>query len=122
MADGLSTSPIVSVAEVSERDKLYIIGKAHVITGHDGIRTTRKHIQLSYNWKNMQEDIRKHVEHCSVCHTYAPKMKEVPRYYFTLSSARPFETISIDTVGPIGNSMSFKYCISWSQLIIFSMD
>lgn len=90
----------------SER-RLDILKECHAsdTSAHLGVFKTYKRLSLRYFWPRMYEDVLNFVKQCDTCHAY--KFSQNPPAGLMGDPkicSRPFETISIDLVGPLPRS------------------
>ena len=95
----------------SEDDVREILLQFHDALGHIGVNKMTRLIKESYNWKNMDQDIRKYVNNCIFCSKRKiTKKKNVGDLHITAS--RPLEKIMVDIAGPLPPSKyGHKYII-----------
>ena len=72
--------------------------------GHLGITKMINKLRRIYHWKDMKKTITEFVNKCKTCkeNKHRPMTKE--EYELTSTSTKAFETVSIDTIGPITKS------------------
>ena len=77
--------------------KYTVLVEAHGKLSHQETTCTYCLIKCQYYWKGMNEDIRKYIANCTLCHrektkvqVYPPQMTEIPN--------RPFNKIAIDLI------------------------
>lgn len=83
------------------------------IGGHIGQTRLYKKLRDKYDWKGMKKTVNRFIENCRYCrinkvykHTKEPNI-------VTTTPAKPFDVISIDTVGPLPRTNSSnRYCIT----------
>lgn len=71
--------------------------------GHTGQKKLYAKIRGLYYWKNMQKDVANFVNSCEKCKTNKPKNKIKMPMMITPTPQKPFDTVIIDTVGPLPN-------------------
>lgn len=72
---------------------------------HFGVFKTYKRLALRYFWPNMYNDVVEFVKNCDICAAYKCSQEPTPGLMGDPKiCTRPFETISIDLVGPLPRS------------------
>lgn len=94
---------------LSEKLSIRLIKETHVEWCHIGIRQTLNRIQPHYTAKNLRENIRRICRNCNIC----IRNKSRGQIKYGLMShlgpaTRPFEIMSIDTIGGFGGQRSTK--------------
>lgn len=96
--------------------KLEIIAHFHnheLEGGHTGQRRLYAKIRSKYEWPNMAKEIRKYVKNCQQCRVNKPKVTNKELLTLTETPDRPFESISIDTIGPFQTTTNqAKYAVT----------
>ena len=90
-----------------------------IFGGHPGINRLVKKIRLSNYWKNMTKDIKNYVNNCKLCKLNKTLRKNKESLEITNTPQKAFETIVVDTIGPLpksddGNEYAItivNYCI-----------
>lgn len=98
-------NPKRKVANVEEQ--MNLIQKYHkdpLNGGHCGVKKLLHKLRANYTWKNMNRQIQKYVESCRQCQLNKPKVKTVEPLVATDTPQRPFDKVSIDTIGPLTKS------------------
>lgn len=72
--------------------------------GHVGISRLIEKIRRKYYWPNMKATITNYVKRCTSCKQNKHTPKTVEKFQKTTTPAKPFDLISIDTVGPLTKS------------------
>lgn len=72
-----------------------------VFGGHIGKKRLYHKLRHNYYWKNMVRDVADHVDKCIKCKLNKPKPATKIPLCITDTPNRPFEKISIDTIGPL---------------------
>lgn len=95
--------------QVVPKDKRrQIIGEAHdpPLAGHLGIYKTYSRIMQKYYWPKLQSDVVNYIKKCEKCITHKPD-KGKPKDIMTShpKGTRPWETISVDIMGPLPRSL-----------------
>jgi len=94
---------------VSDTLSQQIIEKAHKSYGHPGIECLKKLISDKYFIKDLTKKLTTYVKSCETCITNKSRSKSNYGLLSKLGPAkRPFEIMSIDTVGGFGGSRSEK--------------
>lgn len=80
---------------------------------HPGIDETFRAISRFYYWKNMRKDVTAYVNNCLTCKTIKTQQKQQKAPFQTHPQRTPFNTISIDVLGPYlkARSSRNKYII-----------
>lgn len=94
---------------ISEDLSKRLIKQVHESMCHPGIRQTQKKISATYTAKNLTANIKKWIDSCEIC----IKNKSRGTRKFGLMAhlgpaTKPFEIVSIDTIGGFGGSRSTK--------------
>lgn len=98
----------------NEKEKYELIKLYHDTPcgGHFGVRKTLLKLKQKYIWKNMCKMVKKYVSSCDLCqrnkqirHTKEPLMK-------TDTPLSSFDTVVIDTVGPLRPSDNYRYILT----------
>ena len=92
----------------SEKEKLKIMEKYHAIPtgGHIGQYRLYLKIREKFKWDNMKQDIKRYVQKCEICKVSKVNMHTKEKCIITLTPAKPFTIISIDTVGPLPKTIN----------------
>lgn len=72
--------------------------------GHVGINKLLQKLRRNYYWSNMKDSITKYVKNCISCRQNKHRIKTKEIFEKTSTPIKPFELISMDTVGPITRS------------------
>lgn len=89
---------LTDIEQISEVLKAYHLS---LLGGHTGMTRMFNRIRQFYWWPTMRKDIEKFVSECSVCkQTKVSRHTRMPIEIVSTAS-RPFQTVFIDTVGPI---------------------
>lgn len=77
-------------------------------SGHLGVRKTASKISSQYYWPKLKADVTKYVNHCETCLRIKPEQKSPIGHMLSpqVTTSRPWQTISIDLVGPLPRSSS----------------
>src|SRR5882762_10761134 len=79
------------------------------IAGHPGRFRTQELINREYWWPNITKDVRSYVEGCETCQrTKIHCIKSKAPLYPTDIATEPWETISVDIVGPLPESRGYN--------------
>lgn len=68
--------------------------------GHIGQNKLYKKLRKEYEWKQMKRTIAEFVRKCNACKMNKNQQKTCEKFVKTTTPLKPFEIISIDTVGP----------------------
>lgn len=94
---------------LSENFSRKLIRKIHEDMCHTGIKQTQKKIGSTYTAKSLTANIKKIIDNCEIC---IKNKSRVIRKFGLMShlgpATRPFEIVSIDTIGGFGGSRSTK--------------
>ena len=99
VADGLSRLFAIntSLSHVPQIEKFH-----NAIVGHRGIAVTVEMLkQNGHTWKNMTEDVREYIASCATCQKVRLGQGSMAAALHTTSVEQPFETVAIDTIGPL---------------------
>lgn len=80
--------------------------------GHYGIRKTILKLKQNYVWKNMRQTVKEFVNSCSKCATNKQIRHTKEQMIETDTPTTSFETIAIDTVGPLRLSNGYRYILT----------
>lgn len=94
------------------------------MAGHPGQQRLLEKLRRHYSWKNMRRDVKRHVGNCEVCKLNKHYVGTVEPYQLTTTPARPFDAVSVDTVGPLPvTSRNNRYILSvqcdFSKYVIY---
>lgn len=92
---------------IPQEQRTEIIANNHCqpTSGHFGVFKTYKRIALKFFWPGMYRDVVNFVSSCEVCLAYKlPTHTTLGKMGRPKVCSRPFQTISIDLVGPLPNS------------------
>lgn len=101
---------------VPKESRKSVISKYHdsTISCHAGIHRTYQRIKNLYFWPKMLCDITRYVRSCPICLAYKP-VQSAPAGQLgkTCTASKPWQTISIDLVGPLPRStQGFRFILS----------
>ena len=93
----------VKPVEITSTAEINSLLKQHhdfPIGGHPGVNRLYKKLKSLYSWKNMKESISNYVKSCVECklNKHFPSVKT--KAIITTTPIKPFDVVSIDTVGP----------------------
>ena len=99
VADGLSRLMKINC----ETDHSKLIESVHnTIVGHRGINSSVELLkEKGHSWKTMTEDVKKYISSCATCQKVRLGQASVAASLHTTKVDEPFETIAIDTIGPL---------------------
>lgn len=80
--------------------------------GHLGVRKTTLKLKQRYIWKNMSKMVKDYVLNCRQCRLNKQTKHTKERLILTDTPKTSFETLSIDTVGPIRLSNYYRYILT----------
>lgn len=80
--------------------------------GHFGIRKTLAKLKQRYIWKNMNKMVKNYVRTCSSCQKKKQIKHTKEPLTITDTPSKSFDTIVIDTVGPLRPSKNFRYILT----------
>lgn len=69
--------------------------------GHIGQYRSYLKIREKFKWKNMKEDIKRFINNCEACKKHKISRHTKEKEIITSTPVKPFQVISIDTVGPL---------------------
>lgn len=106
--------PITEIESADQRNELISHFHDHIIEGgHVGQKRLYAKLRSRYKWKGMAKDIAKYIKKCSHCQINKPKVKNKETLQLTETPTRPFQSISIDTIGPFNTTTNqLKYAIT----------
>ena len=84
------------------REKVISVAHDSMLSGHCGIKRTKERVISNFYWKDMDADVRRFCQSCSVCQKTLPKGRQgkAPLQKMPLI-AEPFRRIAVDLIGPI---------------------
>lgn len=82
------------------------------ILGHLGIRKTVLKLKQRYVWKNMRKMVRDFINKCDKCLRNKQTKYIKEKMVITETPNTSFETIEIDTVGPLRISNGYRYILT----------
>lgn len=80
--------------------------------GHCGIRRCVNKLKQRYVWKNMNKMVKKYVNNCKTCNETKITRYTKENIVITDTPSTSFETITIDTVGPLRPSNGYRYILT----------
>lgn len=80
--------------------------------GHLGIRKTLLKLKQRYCWKNMNNMIKSHIRNCTACQINKQVRHTKEKMIKTDTPSTSFETVQIDTVGPLKISNGYRYILT----------
>lgn len=80
--------------------------------GHLGVRKTILKLKQRYCWKNMSKMVKDYISNCKSCRINKQTRHTKERMVKTDTPSTSFETISIDTVGPLRISNGYRYVLT----------
>lgn len=85
-----------------------IISENHdtLLGGHVGTSRLLRKLRRSYYWTNMKGTINNFVKRCTKCIQNKHKLNTKEAFVETTTPVRPFDVVSIDTIGPFTKSTS----------------
>lgn len=94
--------------------QLRLINEYHNSThgGHLGVRKTTLKLKQRYIWKNMGKMIKQYVLNCQQCRLNKQTKHTKEKLILTETPGTSFETVSIDTVGPMRLSNYHRYILT----------
>lgn len=109
-----------------EHEKLQIIRQYHesaMFGGHFGINKTCESIRRDYFWPKMTIEISNYVKNCKNYSLNKPRQRTREEMTITNTPNRPFDTIIIDTIGPLhttidGNKYALTMICDLSRFLI----
>lgn len=95
---------------LKENEMLPIITEHHCTaqSAHQGINKTYLSIINHFYWPGMREDIKRYVNECEICLKCKPKNTPPQGLIYPRKITEPWETVSLDIVGPLPRSKSGK--------------
>lgn len=122
-ADDLSRNPVITEVNAIEptidnenqtprtnvpADKRTYIKQKHRELAHLGAKKMYHHLKKEYNWPTMRQDIHTEVERCISCKCNKSRPPNRMGTFHPTKVTRPFELISLDTIGGLSNYGSKK--------------
>lgn len=86
-------------------EKTNILRKYPIFGGHFGKKKLFNKIKDLFYWENLKADIAKHIDACK-CRLNKPKIKTREPMVITNTPGKAFDTVIIDTIGPLPLSES----------------
>lgn len=80
--------------------------------GHTGVKRTINKIKQRYIWKNLNKMVKHYINSCKVCAKNKQIKHTKEKMVITNTPTTSFETISIDTVGPLRPINNFRYILT----------
>jgi hypothetical protein len=79
---------------------LNLIRELHIggLGGHCGMEKTTSLVKEWYFWPNINKDVRKFVECCSICQLAKGRSQNIGHYTPLLVPERPWEDVSMDFI------------------------
>lgn len=94
------------LTDTNEINKL--IEKYHndaLLGGHCGYNKLYAKLRSEFHWKNMTKDIKTYTKNCQQCILNKPRPKTRETMMITPTPTKPFNTVIIDTIGPLQKSV-----------------
>lgn len=91
----------------NEQEKITILQQFHndeITGGHCGQKRLYANIRSHYQWKGMTKDVAKFVRKCKNCQLNKITKKTKEPMHITDTPQKPFDTIILDTIGPMAKS------------------
>lgn len=83
-----------------------------LVGGHFGINQVLEKLRKSYYWPNMIQDVKEYIRNCKKCTTNKVKPSTKSEMVITPTPLKPFDTMIIDTVGPLRGTGTNKYALT----------
>lgn len=96
--------PAKIIKNIDEIEKILQENHCTPTGGHVGTSRLTEKIRRNYYWPNMKATISNYVKKCISCKQNKNTPKTVEKFQKTTTPSKPFELISIDTVGPLTKS------------------
>lgn len=100
---------------LNECEKLEIFKKFHddpIYGGHPGQKKLYAKIRSNYQWKGMTKDIARFIASCENCRANKHKPLTKEEMVITKTPSKPFDTLIIDTIGPLAASNGKLYVVT----------
>lgn len=99
---------------LSESKQLELIELFHNTPqgGHFGVRKTLLKLKQRYIWKNMYRMVKNYISKCDRCQRNKQIRHTREPLCVTDTPTQSFETVVIDTVGPLRPSMNYRYILT----------
>lgn len=121
-----SNNPLVSefewkmVVPCELRNEILVKTHSEPTSGHFGVFKTYKRLALRYYWPGMHKDVVQFVAKCDNCAAYKlSTFGTLGKMGRPKACSRPFQTISIDLIGPLPNSKK-QHCYIFAITCCFS--
>jgi hypothetical protein len=90
------------------REQIIALHHDTILSGHPGINKTHELITRNYFWPKMSQDVNSYVKGCEVCQrTKIDHRKRAAQLHPHAVPERPWETISVDMIGPLPESQGY---------------
>lgn len=99
----IALTPKICIVTDKEEQKL-LLKKFHddpMFGGHPGTTRLVNKLRQFYYWKNITKDVSKYVKECLQCQTNKTTRHLKPSMIITPTPQKPFQTVIIDTIGPL---------------------
>lgn len=105
-------SPPVKIDNSHEMKKLIETYHNSAIGGHNGVKRTINKLKQRFVCKNMNKLVKHYINNCQDCAKNKQTKYTKEPMVITPTPSKSFETIQIDTVGPIKSNSDFKYILT----------
>jgi hypothetical protein len=97
-----------------KEEMLRIIKENHdsMLGGHCGISRLIKKLKQKFVWKNMNKMVKRYVNDCDICQKAKINRYTKEQLVITDTPNTAFDTILIDTVGPLRPSNNYRYILT----------
>lgn len=108
------TKPLIFVSDQNERERLLNLYHNNAIFGgHVGTQRMQAKLKQQYTWPYMNREIANLVNSCHECRVNKARANTKIPMCITDTPEKPFDTLSIDTIGPLAVSINEnKYAIT----------
>lgn len=95
-------------------DQLRLIKDNHssLLGGHTGVNRTIAKLKQRYVWKGMNKMVKRFIQNCEICKKNKIAIHSKEKMVITNTPSACFQTISIDTIGPLRPSNNFRYILT----------
>lgn len=96
----------------------------HPTAGHPGQQRMLEKLKRHYTWKNMRKDVKNFVNSCEKCKLNKYSTRTIEPFQLTTTPYKPFDLVSIDTIGPLpittcGNRFILSVQCDFSKYVIY---
>ena len=108
----LAATPPRLVIPHSYRQHIMQLFHESAFGGHSGVKRTLSKIASRYYWDSLYTDVAHYVHTCSTCQQARVERQHIARRQGQIPAAmEPWESISIDYIGPLPRDQDFEYIL-----------